>query len=335
MAAHIGNGKKLEIVQMSRDGRSSLDIAFSLNLPHRTVKRWCERSSGDVCVPKNTAFHEIVLEAIRTLAWPTSRVLQVLDRFKFIVESHPHTAVEAKKEKISIFDPKYGERMRVSLLRRKALVKEMLRYMRPYGVVANVSRRWELGAFAVHSVQVTWNEHSQNENLVKPTKTGLKRVPGWLLILADRSTVNARNRQKWKLSVRFAILPGVEYDRSKATAIISEFVNNQDSGVRVLHLVTGEDGRPTATVEEDELGSLMPGVHVVTDKPSKGLGGNISIGLSYPDHHCLENYLGVVLAQPQLARDRRNKWWSDLGIYVAKDEFVSEQLRESHPFISR
>lgn len=335
MAARLTEEQLRAINENYRAEVPSLKTARALGLDHRTVKRWYKKGNdGDLLIAPNTVFQRMFLEATRLLAWPSRKLLEVLWKYKTLLEGD--SAKNGDTEKIEQHCTKQGA-AKIKLpkpIEMDAPVKSLIRYLQRTILPehANPSpfqttSRWEKGTAAVHVVQIEWMQHAPEKTWLLKTPEG-KLTTGWLLLLADRHCGQLSKRDKWKLKVRFAILPGRTLDKAAATETIVDYLNSAKSRIRTLHLVCGEDGDPTATVPAAELQALLPaGIVVVPDVPTKGVQRPFQLQWSFPSPRSVENYLDVLLAYPNRQFPAsEDDFWRNLRKIAAKEDFRNKNI---------
>jgi hypothetical protein len=150
----------------------------------------------------------------------------------------------------------------------------------------------------VHAVQLEWWQHDRGEACLQTEPTG-ELTSGWLLLLGNRHCRPERKSKvgitpPWTPEVQIAIIPGIEYDRAAATALIADQVGDQEE-IRRLHLVCDTEGHPTATVPAGELQAMMPKMEIVADPPTIESGRPFRLAPSFPHCESVEHYLDVLL----------------------------------------
>lgn len=340
---HISLDQRQAIKVCQREGMESLVTAEKLGIDHRTVKLWYGR---DDIVPQErefSAFRKVVLEAVRVLAWPTPRAIGAMNRYKSVIEPPIIDAIRRKpllaRTGETQEQAEQREKSRQTEQRRSNATfnKDYQRFLNSFHATENVKKRWEWGTWAVHAVKIRWYQHEESDKWVKQSipKEGAKLVVGWLLILANRSSVTATGRQQWKVKLHFSVLSGEILDKKESSKIVADFVNNDESKVSILCLVTADDGTPTATLDQNAMmKQVNAAVQVVTDKPTSGVDA-ITVDHSFPSHQALENFLAAIIAYPNSLPASGADWWRDLRLRVADDGFVEEQFGIKRLFLSR
>lgn len=277
---------------------------------------------------KDTAFRKVFLEATRLLAWPTLRIYTELQFFKPLL-GEPLSELDGTIQIGNNDEEKEG---RISRLQ-AAKIKELERYMKPYKRELKNKRRWERGIAAAHAVPITWWQHDPKENWLKINTQDSRVTRGWLLMVGDRSSVSRIGRQEWRLRVRFAVITGEKYDKSKGTETVKGYMNYLGNKIKALHLVTGNDGRPTATLEVEALRSIMPeSVKIETDLPTESV-GHFYLQPSFPNHRSVENYLAVFLSHKYHFPGKESEWWRELYRKAGDDTAIAELFEGAKPFL--
>lgn len=281
---------------------------------------------------KDSAFRKVFLEATRLLAWPTPRVYSELHFFKPLL-GEPFSELDSPLQ-----IGKNRKEMEGQLAKlHAAKIKELERYMKPYKRELKNKRRWEQGTAAAHAVPITWWQHDPKENWLKLNtlinRQDTRVTQGWLLMVGDRSSVSRIDRQEWKLRVRFAVITGEMYDNSKGTEVVNGYLNSLGNEIKTLHLVTGNDGRPTATLEAEALRPIMPkAVKIETDLPTESV-GHFNLQPSFPNRRSVENYIAVFLTHNNRFPDKDSDWWRILYRKAADDTAIAQLFRGANPFL--
>ncbi len=277
---------------------------------------------------KDTAFRKFFLEATRLLAWPTPRVYSALHFMKPILGeplSELDRPLQIGKKRKEI------EEQLAKL--HAAKIKELERYMKPYKRELKSERRWERGTAAAHAVSIRWWQHDSKENWLKLNTQDSRITQGWLLMVGDRSSINRIGRQEWKLRVRFAVITGEKYDKSKGTEAVNGYLKHLGSEIKFLHLVTGNDGSPTATMETGELRSIIPeAVKIETDLPTESV-DHFNLQPSFPNRRSVENYLAVFLTHKNRFPENNSDWWRQLHVKAADDTAIAKLFGGAMPFL--
>lgn len=277
---------------------------------------------------KDTTFRKLFLEATRLLAWPTPRVYSVLHFMKPLL-GEPFSELDRPLQ----IGKKRREIEEQLTKLHAAKIKELERYMKPYKRELKTERRWERGTAAAHALSITWWQHDPKENRLKINKQDSKKTHGWLLIVGDRSSVNRIGRQEWRLRVRFAVITGEKYDKSTGTDAVNGYLNHLGNEIKSLYLVTGNDSRPTATLEAEALRSIMPeAVKIETDLPTESV-GHFNLQPSFPNRRSVENYLAVFLTHNNRFPDKNSDWWRHLHMKAADDTAIAKLFGGAMPFL--
>lgn len=340
---HITLKQRLAIKKCQKEKMTSLDASKLLDIDHRTVKLWYGRNVNESQSKSTSTFRKVVLEAVRLLAWPTPRALGAVRHYSPLIEQSGKK-VNKRRPLLEYTGKTQLEAETIEQLRQEdrrrmvtALNKDYQRFLNSNHATVNVRKRWDLGNWAVHAVRLKWYQHDEKDDWVKHSISPdvSRPIEGWLLILVDRSSVTAKNRQKWELKFCFNILTGKNLDKSYSSKIISNFVNNNADKLKSLWLVTAGEGVPTATFDKNVMMKMVnETVQIESDKPTSG-GSVFTISLSFPNPRALENYLAVVLDYPGDLPAHGTDWWRDLGRKVTDEDFVSEQLGGKSWFLSR
>jgi len=329
MGSHITEEQRNSIIAMWRDSKSSFEISIKLDIPHRTVKRWCERAhedQDDVTNLKGLKLYTFI-ELGRLFCWPAPKLAQSLQ--SYIPKLHSRI-IEIKRSKL--LKPKRAKRKKST--KGIACDRTLQRYLATYKIMENVKKVWSAGSVAIHGVSITWWEHGTESNCITEVGDNSKQVQGWLLVMADRELLNAKNTATRDLKIKFQLLSCERINSAEVIELISTAINKYFKNIKTLCLVTNDQGKPTAVPEPEELCSKIKGVNITADNPTKA-SASFEIPASFPNQRCLESYLAVILTSKDGTPNFRNSKWVELHTRIKEDKYIAEKLGTSWPFLAR